>query len=279
MEYANQNIAEWLTEARRYDEAGDVYHAVKLYKLVLKADAEQVVAYERLGELYKRQLDWKACLHYNKKAIALSPTLTGSWWNLGIAATAMKKWKLAQSVWNKFGYQPPQDRGITSIRLRHDGGLFEITGAELIDPARARIRNIPHPLSGCQYGDLVLIDGTLKGYHVSAGLKVPVYDFLCVVKPSNYQTYPCFLYDANEEAIHQLRKLCRQNDLGFENWSLAWWFMQLDDTPKPEYLNTLNPTPKQLPETQVAIASPDKESAETVLRTWQIISGLEYFLL
>ncbi len=60
MQYPSEDIKAFYEAAVLYEERGDPYHAVKLYKKVIKLAPEWPLAYARLGQFYKN----RCCLLY-----------------------------------------------------------------------------------------------------------------------------------------------------------------------------------------------------------------------
>ncbi len=276
------DILKLYEQAKDYDLKGDTYNAVKLYKRVAKMAPEWAPPFVRLGLIYKLRREWKPALHYAKRAVAIDSSLQESWWNLGIAATALKKWRLARNVWSKFGIdtrEPDRKMPLISVRLQYKG-QFEILWAQRVDPARCLIRNIPHPDSGHRYLDEVLIDGKVSGYNVIRQKRYPVFDELGLFKRSPYHTFSAQLEKARPEDIQQLEKLCREAGLGFEVWSNASRQHNKQASQSlPEYY------PKEqisndLPETTlVAIAARRVRQVVQTLRTWEMISLRSFSML
>jgi len=159
------------------DREGDIYTAVKIYKKLIKIAPEWYLPYQYLSVIYKYNNDWKAAFYYGKTAIEKGADQEDIWRNFAIAATALKKWEIARTAWNKVGYQlrevkkaPNFDMGLIPIRLKYDN-FYEIVWAKQIDPARAIIESIPDPVSDRNYGDLVLIDYKVTGYRIVKGKK------------------------------------------------------------------------------------------------------------
>lgn len=266
-------------EAERYGRLGDVYHAVKLYKRVMKLEPEWPAPYLALGRIYHSRREWKPAFYYFKKTVAFLPELREAWWCLGIAATALKKWRVARSVWAKFGLSelPGNPEG---LRLTYDG-TFEILWMSAIDPARARILSIPHPASGFRFRDEVLYERKPVGHHIVANRRVPVYAELGLVKRSHYRTYSCLLHNASAEQIQRLEKLCYDARLGFEIWSNAARSMVVNNPQAfPEYYgrSILPAEEKDIPEDHALIAIAAMHQAEVlhVLDAWQVIALGQY---
>lgn len=256
-------------QAERYDQRGDVYHAVKLYKHLIKLAPDWHPPYAKLSELYKLRQDWKASLHYSKKAISLNVQDQTSWWNVGIAASALKKPRLAQRVWQKFGFQqydfPPM-----CVRIEW-GNQLEIVAVRPIDPARGIIVNIPHPASGRRYQDVVLFDREVLGYNVLQKKKVPIHAALGILKRSNFHTFSCQLQDAEPRDINLLEQLCYEANLGFENWSNLTQVQNLSKK-LPEYYGSDFIKSTESGNLLIALAATHQRQVEEVMASWKIIS-------
>lgn len=260
-----------------YDRGGDPYNAIKLYKRLIKLAPDWSPPYARLSFIYKYRRDWKPALHYSKKTVVLEPGHQMAWWTIGIASTALKKWRMARRVWKKFGYDPQQrSKTPLSVRLQYQG-QFELLWARSIDPARAMIENIPHPASGRRYHDLVLIDSVVAGHQVVERKRFPVYDELGLFKPSLFHTYSCILHTTDAEAVGQLESICRKAGLGFENWSNASRVRVGQRQGKtPEYYG-----PDLHPREEgggiiAAIAAPDQGEVLRALASWEVVSLQSY---
>lgn len=273
MKEPNPDIILMYEAARRYEEENDLYHAIKLYKRILKEGISWADPYLRLGHIYKYRQEWKPALYYNKKAIALSVKEREAWWNVGIAATALNKRRLAQSIWTKFGLSPKEYKGPVSTRRQFNNG-YEIMWAQRICPARAVIKNIPHPGSDRKYNDIVLLDQNIQGHHRAGYLRLPIYDELGVYKTSNYSTFSCLLHDATKEDVMNLHKLCLSAGLGFEVWAnAARAYTPSTMTEQPEYYAFDLPSQAEL---LVAIAAKLKKHVLETLNNWKLISLKSY---
>jgi len=278
MDSPNAEIRQLYKRALEYDRAGDIYNAVKLYKKIGKVCPQWFPPFERLGLLYKYRQDWKAALYYSKKTVALNPSNQNAWWDLGIAATAMKRWRIAKSVWSKFGMpnKKPAPSGKASVRLSV-GEKFEIVEVDLLDPARARITSIPFPGADRRYNDVVLYDRVVSGYYRSKEVKIPVYEELGLLKRSVYQTASCWLHNAGEQDVLKLEQLCHQYRLGFEVWSNAQLNSATAGSKKiPEYqhIEDLNPSGEEA--VWVALAAKSPRQLRAVLDSWEVICLKSY---
>ena len=261
-------------KALQYEAARDHYNAVKLYKRIVKEARYWAPPLARLGEVYKYRQEWKPALYYHKKAVSLDVGNQTAWWNIGIAATALKRGRLARNVWAKFGFSTDEPN-LSPVSVRfYSQGQFEILWVSRLGPARGFVRNIPHPGSGRRYGDIVLIDNVVQGHHTSDSYRLPVYEELGLLKISHYRTFSCVLQSASPQDIKILQQLCRDENLGFEVWanaSYAFASSYFGDTPE-YYFHTFEPQSELL----VAVAAPRHEAAREVLDSWKVISLKTY---
>lgn len=278
MQAPSSEIKAFFEQALAYDRQGDPYNAIKLYKRIVKLAPHWVPPFARLAELYKYRREWKPALHYAKKTVVLEPGHQLAWWTIGIAATALRKWRVAHRVWKKFGFDPGQPwRVPLSVRLQYQG-RFELLFARSVDPARAIIENIPDPASGRRFHDLVLYDNVVAGHQVVGRHRFPVYDELALIKPSLFHTFSCVLHTGERKAVRLLDDICREAGLGFENWSNASRVKtgvlqnSLPEYNVPDRLAGNETTGKVL----VAIAAPGEGDVLRVLSSWEVISLQTY---
>ena len=277
MQAPSSDIKALFDQAMDYDRQGDPYNAIKLYKRLTKLAPDWAPPYVRLGNLYKYRKEWKPALHYCKKTVVLEPGHQLAWRTIGIAATALKKWRMARRVWKKFGFDPQQrPQNPVSVRLQYEG-QFEILWARPVDPARALIENIPHPASGRRYHDLVLYDSIIAGYQVTGNRRFPVYDELGLFKPSVFHTFSCLLHTNTPDAIGALERICREAGLGFENWSnAARTRTGIRQNHLPEYYSPDLSPRQESGGTIAAIAAPSQEDVLRALASWKVITLQSY---
>jgi len=283
LEAPQSHIQPLFKKAVALDRKGDVYTAVKIYKKLIKLAPDWHLPYQYLTSIYKYHNDWKAAFYYGQRAIENGADKEDMWRNFAIAATALKKWQVARSAWNKVGFQlkeatkaPEFDMGLIPVRLRYDN-FQEIVWAKQIDPARAIIESIPDPVSDRSYGDLILIDFKVTGYRVIKGKRVPVYDELELIKRSHYRTFLVFLYDAQQNEADLLDRLCWNEDLGFDNWShLNELQLNKNLTRLPEYYNEDLDFDLYGEDMRIAVAAENPADIEKVMQAWGAISLKEY---
>ena len=148
-----------------FERSGQSEEAIREYERACQLDPSWHSPAYNLGLLYKYAGDWQRSLECNARATELAPDEEASWWNLGIAATALGRWDVARAAWRGAGIDIPDGTGpidcscgVAPIRLNPDA-TGEVVWADRIDPARAVLRSIPLTESGFRYGDVVLNDG------------------------------------------------------------------------------------------------------------------------
>ena len=258
-------------EAQRYEASGDHYNAIKLYKLLSRECPQWKEPWLKLGHSYKYRMEWKPTLYLHKRAVALDVANRQAWWNIGLAATALGKLRQARRVWEKFGWSAASFKTLkpVSVRLQIQK-QFEVLWVQRVSPCLGYIRSIPQPASGRRYGDLVLVDNEVRGYHSNGVQRLPIYDEMGLKKRSHYGAYSCLLLQATPNDVKILQDLCIAQNLGFEVWgntSMAATIRSAKE--RPEYFTFEG---EAMPELGVAIAAKYQEEAVRVLKNWEVIS-------
>ena len=104
-----------------------------------------------------------------------------------------------------------------AFRLDPDGAGEVVWGTRL-DPARARIENVPLPTSAFRFDDIVLTDGAIEGERVSSGRTYPVFNVLQRLTPSRMRTFVIELASVDEAAVEALRDVAARGGGSAENW-------------------------------------------------------------
>jgi hypothetical protein len=266
-------LHELMLHARQFAENRDVYNAAKLYRRIVKLAPDWWEPNAELAELYKWQGEWKAMMHYAKRAVALQAGNPAAWRNLGIAATALKKDRIAKTVWQKFGHgaDSVDDRSVVALRVPCDK-LFEILWARPLDPASACLSSIPSPASGRRFRDVMVFDFTPCGHTVSGKKRYPVFDQLGVLRHSPYHTFSCTVDTTDRKMLRVLERLCRQAALGFDNWTMAARAMPFhSEISMPEFYGS-EVLPASAGTSLIAIAAKRRSDAEAVIKDWSIIT-------
>lgn len=263
-------------EARQAEQAGDPYQAVKLYRLLVKQAPDWAPPYFQLAGIYKDRHEWKPCFHYSKRTVALEPGNQEAWWTLSIAASALKKERLARSIWTKFGWQPEQRaRQPYGLQLQYNDA-YEILWMRPQDPCRARILSIPHPGSGLRFREVVLYDRHTVGYQVVDQRRIPIYQCLGSHKKSPYQTFSCLIHTTDPDSILQLERLANKAGIGFEVWSNASRVFTPEHRQAfPEYYSNLHPD-EQTDQCLVALAAVHEAEVQHLINNWQLLTYDEY---
>ena len=212
-------------EGMALDDSGDSDGALRRYFAALELDFERPTTHYNIGLIYKYRNAWKESFRFNKLAHELAPDDEAAAWNLAIAATALRDWTTARTVWNSLGLPIDmgdgpisKDFGITPIRLNpSDEG--EVVWARRIDPVRARIINIPLTDSGCRYGDIVLHDGAAVGYRKHGDREYSVFNMLETFEESSFSTFAADIVAPMEADLAALESLCDRAGISFEDWS------------------------------------------------------------
>jgi tetratricopeptide (TPR) repeat protein len=178
------------------------------------------------GLVAKYRGDWPLSLSENLRSIGLRREPDeASHWNAGIAATALGDWAEARKQWLACGIEIPPGEGpidystATACLRLNPWGHGETLFATRIDPARAYIDNVPLPVSGFRFRDLVINDGAATGERSSNGESVPVFNVLGRLEPSDFVTYAVFV-SAPSLADAEALKLVQAPGLGLvEDWT------------------------------------------------------------
>jgi tetratricopeptide (TPR) repeat protein len=216
-----------LEEAKACGDAGDAAGAERAYLSAIGLEPAWSVPLYNLGLLYKYQGRWEESLEFNRRASELAADDQAAWWNRGIAATALGRWPEARLSWVKCGIEdpggsdPPEYHfGQTALRLDPDGAGEVVWGSRL-DPARARLTNIPLPSSAYRWGDIVLQDGAVEGHRVVKGVECPVFNVLQRLVPSSLQTFVVELASVDDAAVKALEDVAYEMGGAAENWGTS----------------------------------------------------------
>ena len=221
-----RKIAAWFNErGRSTADRGATSRARWFYQLASLFDSTWSVPYYNLGLLEKYAGNWESSRRLNQRSAELDPEDQDSWWNLGIAATALADWKEARRAWKACGIKVPEGTDELRIALPNacvrlnPNGSAEVVWGNRLDPARIEITNIPLPESGHRFGDIVLHDGAPCGTRIAIDSEFPVFDELMLWKSSAYSTFQVNLEFPSEAALDRLMEICHARELGMEDWS------------------------------------------------------------
>lgn len=274
MYQASQDQLQLFNDAALYQQKGDVYHAVKLYKLLVRKAPGWLKPYQALAEIFKARQEWKAVAHYNKKAVALDPSLQQAWWDLGIATFAIGKKRQARRIWNKFGWTPRQLPKAVSVQLQHSG-LLEMVWVQPINPVSGLIKSIPHPKSDRSFRDLILFDKAILGYHIADQKRIPIYQELDLLKRSFFHTCSGIINAPSEADLTLFTRLAHDQGMGFEVWSNAARSRSLQQpNEQTEYYSgkSIFPTDQESTGVLFALSGKSKKGIKQLINSWKVIT-------
>lgn len=178
-----------------------------------------------LGLVYKLKRDWPNSLSWNQKAYALDPRDESTLWNMGIAASALGDWDSARRAWEGIGLTLPPGSGPWDLRLGPVPIRIaveespEVVWCSRLDPARARIENVPTPESGRRCGDVVLNDGAPVGFRKLGTRELAVFNELMLLERSRLGTFQVELRAPGPEEVENLLAVIRERGLSGEDWT------------------------------------------------------------
>lgn len=270
------------SEGNDLGDSGDSEGAIPLYLKAAEIDPRWSVPAYNLGLHYKYLAQWEESLKWCQLAHELDPEDEAATWNLGIAATALREWDIAREAWKGYGIDVPDGEGeldlpcgTTPVRL-HPNGEAEVVWTERLDPARARILNIPFPESGFRYGDIVVNDGAAVGYRKSGDSEVPVFNALDLWERSEYQTFAVDVeFGDAEPDIEDLEEAAKAVDAEVENWTTNFEALCKacsEGRPHEEHDHE-----RRVPRGphRIAVAHPDGGTAKKLIAEWALTQSTE----
>ena len=226
MDTQGEEIRELQQRAGAAFESGRLPEAKELYARLVELRPEGDAFHFRLGLAHKYLREWPESLACNLRVLALGDEHDeGASWNAGIAATALGDWTQARRQWTACGIEidpgegPIEENfGAMGLRLNPWSGS-ETVFARRIDPARARIANVPLPSSGHRYGDVVLHDGAQVGERQYFEHTVPVFNELQRLEASPFITCTAFASCDADDDVDELQGM-ESGGIGLvEDWT------------------------------------------------------------
>ncbi|MEN9866828.1 MAG: hypothetical protein RL748_2418, partial [Pseudomonadota bacterium] len=222
---AAQQASPLQREAGQLSDLGQDDEALLKYQQALLLDPEQAETHYNMGLIYKYRGQWQRSLDHNLRAHQLDPGDEAINWNLGIAATALRRWDLARMAWQQCGLPISGESGpiemnlgMVPIRLNPDGN-GEVVWATRLDPVRARIDSVPYLESGFRHGDVVLHDGAPVGYRELDGRQLPVFNVLELFTHSAFRTFVATIEINDEQDLDRLEHLLAGVPHEMEDWT------------------------------------------------------------
>lgn len=260
------SLAYDLLQSENYDEAEEAF------RRAAKTVPSWSVPWYELGLLCKYQSRWPESLEFNRQAAELDPADEAAWWNMGIAATAIADWESARRAWRSCGISipegpgpPNENYGIVPIRLS-PGDVGEVVWARRIDPARARILNVPLPTTTYQWGDLVLHDGASAGYRVLEGREVPVFNVLEVLEPSGLAKFVLELASSSGAAVTKLEQIAEERGGAAENWGASTNILCRECSLGTAHVHSAGESRPAHP--HCGVAALDDQHADEIINAW-----------
>jgi len=226
MDTPGEEIRELQQRAGAAYESGRLDEAKQLYGRLVELRPDGDAFHFRLALVHKYLREWPQALAHNLRVLELSDERDeGAGWNAGIAATAIGDWMQARRQWGDCGIDidpgegPIEDNfGPIGLRLNPWSGS-ETVFALRIDPARARISNVPLPSSGHRYGDLVLHDGAQIGERRYFEHVVPVFNELQRLEASPFATFTAFVSCAADDEVERAQRMPMPGIAMVEDWT------------------------------------------------------------
>ena len=259
-------------EGQRLLDEGDLVAAESSFRAAMAEDPEWSAPVYNLALLHKYNLQWAQSLEHNRAASILAPDDQATWWNLGIAATALGDWSEARRAWAACGMSPPDgdgppdfDWGMTPVRLDPDGDA-EVVWARRIDPARAQIASVPLPTARFHWNDIVLIDGAVEGERVVQGRTYPVFRVLQKLVPSDYRTFVIELATSSADSVVALEECASEAGGAAEDWGTKTRILCHEcSTGVAHYHSDEESTPAH---PHCGLAARDHDHADAIISAW-----------
>ena len=266
-----------------YD-AGDLVEARTRFDALLAAMPDSADAHYMQGLVCKYLRDWPISLRHNLQSLALrSEADEASQWNAAIAATALSDWAEARRQWKHCGIAIPDGDGdgainmhfgVASIRLNAWGSGETLFGRR-IDPARARLINVPLPDSGYRYGDIVLHDGAATGQRRFHQSIVPVLNALQRLETSEFQTFAVFAACPRSEDVDALVDARVPGVAFIEDWteSVSHLCLRCSYGVPHRRDSNAHATDKHAgwrPERNIGVAAQSRHSVAKLLQRWRL---------
>lgn len=180
-----------------------------------------------LALVHKWSGSWADAIECNLRVVDLLGERTDEpvWWNLGIAATALRRWDVAKRAWRACGLPVPEsdgelngDYGYAAVRINPQSHP-ELVWGRRIDPARIQIESIPLPESGHRWGDVVLHDGEPVATREVDGMKRLVFNELERWEASTTPTVRAVVTGAAPDKIESFLVAIEEAGYACEDWT------------------------------------------------------------
>lgn len=213
-------------QAYRAWESGDWRRAGQLLEAAVRPDPDGRHSKQLWFDAalaYKLLRDWRKAYELGVQAAARAPrgAQEPAFWNLGIAATALRDWSTARDSWSGYGIDLPTgdgeilaNLGTTCVRITTSTGQ-EVVWARRLCPTRARLLTVPFD-PGRRFGEVVLHDGVPNGERIADDARVPVFDEIEPFASSDLATLSVTITASTTADVEALLEVFVAQDLGAE---------------------------------------------------------------
>jgi hypothetical protein len=266
-------------DAMAKSDAGDDDAALGLYLEALALDRVRPNTLYNVGLIYKYRREWEKSLRYNLMSIEHRPDHEATNWNAGIAATALRQWRVARDAWIRVGMKLDAgdepivgNFGNECVRLNgfeDQDAAVEVVWVSRLSPVTGRINNVPTPEAKFRYGDVVLHDGAPTGSRRDAdGREVSVFNAFELFEPSKFATYDVSIEAPDGDAVEALQKISEDAGMPFEDWTTMRQICRACSEGREHEQHDHAPETTWQTERRVGIASRELGSVEKALERW-----------
>ena len=244
-----------------------------MYRLSARLAPNWSVPWYNRGLLAKFDRRWADSLSHNARAAELNPDDPATWWNLGIAATALADWDCARRAWRHHGVElptcegrPDMDLGPVPIRISPQANA-EVVWCRRLDPARALILSVPLPESGRAFHDVVLHDGEPKGSRILSGRALSVFNELQLLEASKFRTYVLEVVAPSRADVSALEAAAAESALSADDWSaLEILCIACSEGTPHEHIDP--PDSEWKPERRIGVAATTRNVVSALAQNW-----------
>lgn len=251
----------YIERARQRIDQKDLPAALSLYRRAALVAPQWSVPQRRLGELAKRLGRWDEALQHSSCALDLDPLDSRSLWNLGVAATALKRWDDARISWMAFGIEGLSEQGEpcypAPMPIRIPMGDPEeptLVWCDRIDPVRYVVTDVPGDGCGYRHGDVLLMDRPGEDDESARERDLTIIGLL---DKSPFSTFEARVSGVSEEWVEAV-EAGELDEGAIRCWSLA---LHIAGT-NPDHNDDAGC------EAVLGIAARDEDSAYAVLEQW-----------
>lgn len=251
----------------------DLDEAERLFMRAIESNPLLGSPWFNLGLAYKRQHRWAETAACNRQAIERGANQEDpAFWNLGIAATALRDWETARMAWRGYGIEISpgdgplnEDLGPSPVRI-NPATSGEVVWGRRIDPARIVVENIPLPGSGHRWQDVILHDGEPTGERTVGDRTYPVFDELERWEASDVATWECLVSGTSED-IAILDDQFAEAGWAIEDWTAGVRRLCRECSQGSVDSHHHGPFLSDVGGSHLGVAAP-RDVAETTLDTW-----------